>query len=67
MIKRFESMPSVKVYGILRAEIRIQETNKLERIVRTKWDDIRADNNSIRILQIEEEIEKLNSELNFLR
>ena len=63
MIERFGTMPTVRTYGINRVEIRIRETNELERIVRTRWDDSRDEMRRLERIRIEREIERLQSSL----
>jgi len=66
MIERFETMASVRAYGINRVEIVMRENNEIVRTIRTRWDDLRDFRNERRRLQIETQIERLQSELNTL-
>jgi len=63
MIERFEQMRSVQSYGIIRVEIRNVESNELERIVRTRWDDLREARERVRIENVQRQIERLQSSL----
>jgi len=65
MIERFEEMPSVQTYGIDRVEIFIRGTNESERIIRTRWDDIRDRNRELRRIDIGRRIERLQNEINY--
>lgn len=63
MIERFEEMPSVQTYGITSVEIFIRETNERERIIRTRWDDIRERERELRRIEVERQIARLQSSL----
>ena len=63
MIERFEEMPSVRAYGIIRVEILVRETNERERIVRTGWDDLRDERSRLRRIEVDRQIERLESSL----
>lgn len=65
-LTRFESMPSVRAYGIDFVHICDRETNEILEVIRTRWDDLREERRRIRREQIERQIERLQNELSSL-